>query len=396
MFSSPYFDTIICMMLVYALLGILVSILLEIWNQFIKQRGAFLQKTIFRLLDDPLNLNLGYLIYQHPAINRQRKDGNSYPYYISAETFSNALIDTIAEQDEEIRFKLNGEGKYEKVKADNHKPLGQKFKDAVHKMKDSDMKMLFIGIIDRSITNETTDYVKLRAEISQWYNDYMDRVSGEYKTLNRPKLLFLGLFVAFTLNVDTLHLAQTFYQNKGLRDSVMSDAQQVAEIYNEQGSATENERYDKILTYLAASDKGQSDLDSVFLNKIWIEMQKSDSIDSLQKLRMNQVFATFSRWEIPLGYNRKDAPLSWFSSDSTSIRGLGINPVQNASIEYHERRNNFSPASFLKWFVGLLITGIALGFGAPFWFEILVKFINIRNAGAKPVKAIAKNISSNS
>lgn len=96
MINSPYLDTIICLVLVYALLGTLVSILVEAWNQFIKQRGTFLQKSILRMLEDPLNVNLGYLIYQHPTINRMRKDKHSYPYYISDEIFSNALIETIA------------------------------------------------------------------------------------------------------------------------------------------------------------------------------------------------------------------------------------------------------------------------------------------------------------
>ena len=67
----------------YALLGTLVSILVEAWNQFIKQRGVFLQKSILRMLEDPLNVNLGYLIYQHPTINRMRKDNNNYLHHIT-------------------------------------------------------------------------------------------------------------------------------------------------------------------------------------------------------------------------------------------------------------------------------------------------------------------------
>ncbi|MBP9081204.1 MAG: hypothetical protein KBF80_13235 [Flavobacteriales bacterium] len=64
-FNSPYLDTIIALVLVYALLSILVSILLEAWNKRTKERGVFLQRVVYRLLDDPLNRNFGYLIY-HP------------------------------------------------------------------------------------------------------------------------------------------------------------------------------------------------------------------------------------------------------------------------------------------------------------------------------------------
>lgn len=390
MLSSPYFDTIICMVLVYALLGILVSTFLEIWNQFIKQRGVFLQKTIFRLLEDHLNLNLGYLIYQHPVINRQRKDGNSYPYYISSESFCTALIDTIANQAMKISYKLNADGKYQKVfSMVEETPLAEKFKLAVKGMNDSNMKLLYDGFIDRSMVNGALDLLKLNENISKWYDDYMDRVSGQYKTMNRPKLIFIGMFVAITLNVDSLHLAQTFYQNRGLRESVLSDADAIAKIYQETETMETVERYDMILARLADTSIRKDSISNVFLTKIWADMQKNDSIDSTQKARMNTVFETFSRWEIPLGYTTKDAPLSWVVKDSISISGMGINPVQNASIEYHTRRNTPSPASIIKWLFGIIVSGIAMGFGAPFWFEILVKFINIRNAGAKPLKAIA-------
>jgi hypothetical protein len=43
------------------------------------------------------------------------------------------------------------------------------------------------------------------------------------------------------------------------------------------------------------------------------------------------------------------------------------------------------------WFVkavGLLITGLALMLGAPFWFDLLSKFINIRGAGARPKRTV--------
>ena len=65
-FENPYLDTIISLVLVYALLSILVSIIVEGWNRNLKARGVFLQRMVFKLLDDPVNRNYGYRIYQHP------------------------------------------------------------------------------------------------------------------------------------------------------------------------------------------------------------------------------------------------------------------------------------------------------------------------------------------
>lgn len=48
------------------------------------------------------------------------------------------------------------------------------------------------------------------------------------------------------------------------------------------------------------------------------------------------------------------------------------------------------PKGIMGWFmkiVGLLITTIAVSLGAPFWFDVLNKLINLRSAGKQPEKA---------
>ena len=83
---------------------------------------------------------------------------------------------------------------------------------------------------------------------------------------------------------------------------------------------------------------------------------------------------------IPIGWDWSAAPLSWFSS-TTTIKKV---PQGKGVLAYLEKRNNFSVGNFLYYFLGIFISGISLSFGAPFWFETLVKLINIRSAGKKP------------
>jgi hypothetical protein len=42
--------------------------------------------------------------------------------------------------------------------------------------------------------------------------------------------------------------------------------------------------------------------------------------------------------------------------------------------------------SWLLKIVGLFVTGLALSLGAPFWFDTLSQFMNIRATGVKPVR----------
>lgn len=46
-----------------------------------------------------------------------------------------------------------------------------------------------------------------------------------------------------------------------------------------------------------------------------------------------------------------------------------------------------SPMAWAAKILGLLITTLAISLGAPFWFDLLSKFMNIRTTGAKPDKA---------
>jgi len=148
--ENPYLDTIISLVLVFALLSILVSVLLEGWNKRVKMRGVFLQKVIYRLLDDPLDRNYGYLIYQHPIINKMRKEGNSYPHYIPAEGSANALIDTLADGAVTTSYPEDDDGNYVKVSAGAKGSLSERLVKGVGNMADSELKRLFSNFIDRN------------------------------------------------------------------------------------------------------------------------------------------------------------------------------------------------------------------------------------------------------
>lgn len=413
--SSPYLDTIISLALIYALLSILVSILLEIWNQHNKERGKTLQNSIFKLLNDPLNHNFGYLIYQHPIINRMRKDENSYPAYISADNFCNAFLDVISQFSIQSEYKQDGE-KYIQVLS-KPETLEQRIKLGVENLHPSEFKDLISNFISRNTENGVINIKALKTELGAWYDDYMDRVGGQYKTNNRPKMIGIGLIVAIVLNVDTIHLTKVFFLNQELRNRMVAEAEKVNSNYqNFQGN--ENEKLDFVLKQLKKESDSielsfKTKKDSIkkiknddSINKLRNEINKDsiiisdlkktkDStfvqkqlirIDSANKARMDIVFKSMSRWDIPIGYNSKDAPISWIENDTKSIKDYRNTAQENVLIEYFESRNQRTFWGIVKWIIGILISGIALGYGAPFWFDTLNKLINLRNAGQKPLK----------
>ena len=53
-------------------------------------------------------------------------------------------------------------------------------------------------------------------------------------------------------------------------------------------------------------------------------------------------------------------------------------------IGWPDQPNLRSAGSYIMKIVGLLLTGFAISLGAPFWFDLLGKFMNLRGTGPKP------------
>ena len=405
MLNNPYLDTIISLTLVFALLSVLVSLLVEAWNQKIKERGVFLQKLIYRLLNDPLNYNYGYHIYQHPIINRMRKDGSSYPYYISADSFCNALIDTVADLGLKVSYIPDGDKTYKMVRAGGTAALADRFVGSVRGMNESDMKRLFTNFIDRNRTADGLDFAKLKDEMGKWYDDFMDRASGEYKQNQRGKLQLIGILVAIALNVDTFHMARVFMLDKPLRDSTVQNAMNVVD-HRDPNDTT-------AMVFVRAAYRFTTDtIVKHRLDSLGIRFHL-DSMNMVRAAQADSVFALVQQWRLPIGWDRTEAPLAWWQKDrrgsaarshrcgTTSGHTCGdatqpaavkasarlvLPPAEAAMNRYISHRNTALFSTVFLWLLGVVISGYALSFGAPFWFEVLVKLINIRRAGLKPAR----------
>jgi hypothetical protein len=163
--------------------------------------------------------------------------------------------------------------------------------------------------------------------VEQWYDGTMDRVNGLYKRHTQTWLIVLGMILAVAFNANLFSITQRLWTSKDARDAVTATAQ----MYSCKG--------DEPCT-LPSYDQARN------------EIQR----------RLGA--------ELPLGYDWKYVQHYWES---------GANPD-------HER----TAAVIGHWgfnLLGWLLTAIAVSLGAPFWFDMLNKLINLRLAGAKPEKA---------
>jgi hypothetical protein len=173
----------------------------------------------------------------------------------------------------------------------------------------------------------------------------MDRLSGWYRRRAQTLAYTLSILLAFLFNIDSLYLANILWQDAYTRDMLADTA----------------------TIFVQKHPDGAP------------EMQLEEFLNGLGS----------EPW-----YNA--LPIGWigFSDAADGSNGCAAGSMGGT---YHLRvlgqcyplinmpgSNNLT-GWVLKIF-GLLITGIAAAQGAPFWFDILKKLINVRIAGANPIE----------
>ena len=205
------------------------------------------------------------------------------------------------------------------------------------------LSSLFIGI--EEVSAGGGDYLQvLRTNIKSWFNDTMDRLSGRYKRKAQLTAFVVGLGIATLLNVDTINISNQLWREPIIRQAINANAAQIL-----QNSAQTNPPSiaDLILTL-------QDQFTSVSLPVGW----------------------TFDTKSTLAGGNCSIVPGAG-SGFGITWNGGCLRPVG-------------TPLSTNGWIwsmtklTGLLMTGLASTQGSSFWFDILVKIVNVRGSGIKP------------
>lgn len=184
------------------------------------------------------------------------------------------------------------------------------------------------------------DAAKARQNIEDWYNTSMDRVSGWYKRRAHIFIMIIGLFVAVWLNADSVAIVRALSTDKSLRELTVTEAIKYA---NETASPSPPP---------AGSDSAKA----TGKPGTSCPMPACDSDKNSPECKLQKSKCQLKELGLPLGWNspddpRRQTPKSW-------------DDVWNQ----------------LRWhLLGWLITALAISLGAPFWFDLLNKFIVVRS-----------------
>ncbi|WP_324673365.1 hypothetical protein [Hymenobacter sp. GOD-10R] len=380
MFDSPLFDTAIALITLYLLFSQLTLSFVELPAGFLNTRGKYLY--------DHLALALGpaahAAFYAAPSIQALmlpqsqkspllRSFIAGWPAYISETLFAQTIIAWVSSLAPAATPPLPGI---------------QQFGTGLALMAPSSFKGLLETLYINATATATAPIGTATAEeqskalqtnLEGWFHDFGERMTGWYKRDNRKYLFIAGFLVALLADVDTVRLSRF-----------------IADSSNSEARATLVAAGVKAAQEAAPPDITYKPTDSAEAQKYQQQRQaKWDSVLIAGNKELQTTLAAVPKVGLPLGF------LRW--NDHSTVRNSKTGNYEWApsaddyQMPDYARRRKLDPttgkSSLLSseawlWPIGgWLLTAFAMMLGAPFWFETLVKFINIRNVGIKPAKA---------
>lgn len=186
MLGSETLDVAIGLVLIFLLVSLFLTALVEIIESILKTRAADLERAIALMLNDPANAQNEAInaFYKHPLVSAlfdgdyhtsskslffRREKGGNLPSYIPRDLFSTVAMDLQATG-------AAGGG--------------------------------LAAVLDSYRRLYGEDAARLQANLENWYDGVMDRAAGWYKRRTQKLLFWLGLTLAIALNINPMMIGQ--------------------------------------------------------------------------------------------------------------------------------------------------------------------------------------------
>ena len=237
MFDSVAFNVAIGLVFIYLLYSLLVTIVGEMLSGWLGIRARILRLGIERMLNDgyyqkiekeknieaqgwwarlflqeakEFKQSLAGKFYDYPSIkflskvevDQKGTFGQTKPSYITAENFSETLINMLSD-------KGAGKSKAEQVE------FCLRF-NSLH------IDTETIKHLRNLFTNSDNDINTFHSKLMSWFNETMDRCNGWYKRRLKLILFWFGFLTALAFNIDTIRIAIALANDKEARNQLVS------------------------------------------------------------------------------------------------------------------------------------------------------------------------------
>jgi hypothetical protein len=349
--DSLVIQTVIGLVLVFAALAAVVSVVTEGVARFMGLRGEYLLRGIRSLVDGGGEFKLGLRdlvrltslapspqpdepadpivtqLMRQPIVARTADKGalpanagnarlsgparRRLPSYLAGRSFARALLDLLVPNS-------SGDTTFDQVKA------------AIIAWPDSNpLKKPLISLL----VEAEGDIAKFRQGVEEWYDDHMDRVSGWYKRHVRWISLGVAAVLVVLFNVNAIGITRSLYTDEALRETVVSQAANSADCANK------------------------------------------DAGDCLTELR--EEMQTIRASGLPIG---------WGAVAACATPDASCNWLEQHGLADPDAGTGQDIQTLLLVLAGWLLMVMATVPGARFWFDALSRLGSLRSSGPKPRK----------
>lgn len=368
MFGSSIIDIAIGMIFIYLLLSLICSAANELIERYSRKRAKDLENGIKEMLESP---NLVKSLYEHPLVyslfqKPYSPAAKNLPSYIPARNFALALMDLVGNH--------SAEGA---TTADSTSPPPadalDKLRAAVgaNKTLPDQVRKALLTFVDSN-----SHPAKVRESIENWFDSAMDRVSGVYKRRTQLILFLLGLFLAILLNANSVTLIRALSSDRALRDSLVAAAPEFAKNNPlpapSPSPSTSTSPASASSTGTPAPAGASTPADAQSSPATPTPTASPASTPASTPATPAVAGASPSPKAC-----KDDTPQCRIANNLDDIKRLEL-PIGWSESVRNEFKNDFWH-SLLLGLIGWLITALALSLGAPFWFDILNKFMVVRS-----------------
>lgn len=212
---SQALDVAIGLIVVYYLLGSIVSLITQLINETFETRGKALEQYLIRLVG---NKKIGDLVTL-PQIRALRP----IRYKNLLSVFSSA---TEPKKLEKIPVATLVDSFFDLAGLTANKELELlQLAELIDKLPDSEGKQAFIDWINQGVTNITD----LRSRATTYFAGMMEQAAATFRARARSFVIILSLGITLLFGTDTIQLAQTLWASAELRAIAAAQAQAVVQ-----------------------------------------------------------------------------------------------------------------------------------------------------------------------
>jgi hypothetical protein len=307
----------------------------------------------------------------------------NYPTYIAPSVFSYILLDLLKEiSSPDIDFNKEAQDpQFAKIQAWINSLGSEDSPSTFNKDVRGELKRILDALVQ-----DAKNVKELIANIENWYTEYMNRLTGYYKAYSQQGVRIVAIVMVVLFNLDAFNLTIRLYKDQPLREATVSEAISFTEAIRDTLKKKQNSQ---LMAYYDLGIRTQFDKDFQALVKHSRATGKKDSLTHADSLTLKKLI----HHRDSLMNDKHKMAMLIQPSDTLSTQFAFLQAekdyLDQLPFGWTRLRSDYSKSQHhllfgLTVFIGWLLMVAAVSFGAPFWFDLLLKFVNIRNAGKNP------------